>query len=1405
MYNPTATYRIQFHKGYPFDVFEKTLDYFKELGVSTIYASPIFAAVPGSGHGYDVINPLLINPELGSEEAFRRISKKRQGLSLGWIQDIVPNHMAFDPRNPWIEDVLEKGPQSEFASFFDITWNNAVYEGRLMVPVLGQSPEEAIQKRELKLSYENNRFVLKYYDAAYPVHPRTYETILRASGGAQAILQLLQQMEGIHQTEDKKAFAAQWHEFLLQLAGIMKNKIVRRYIDETLQELADKPERLLAIVQDQSYRLCHWRETDGQINYRRFFTVNGLICLNIQNVDVLQSHHETIFSLVDEGLFQGLRIDHIDGLYDPLAYLTALRQRTGSQTYVLVEKILGPQEFLPAAWPVQGNTGYDFLALVNNLLTYAKSEEVLTEFYYTLVREHRSIPQQVREKKAYLLYHHMGGELENLYRLLLESDLVTTADYAAFRTEDIKTAIAEFLVHCPVYRYYANALPFRPEEAEALQAVFSAARSSRPDLGGAFDLLQAVWFQRAEAGDEAYNSRALHFFRRCMQISGPLMAKGVEDTLMYTYNRFIGHNEVGDAPDAFGISPTAFHQVMAERQKRWPYSLNATSTHDTKRGEDVRARLNVITELSDDWLKAVRKWQKENAALKQNGAPDANDEYFIYQTLAGTFPLTAEEEKDYPERLGEYLRKALREAKTHSDWIAPDETYEGAAIRFAHHLLDKNKVFWKSFRPFLQKISDFGIINALVQTLLKFTCPGVPDVYQGCELWDLSFVDPDNRRPVDFEQRLERLKALGEKEQAADFRQSLWQERSDGSIKLWLTRILFRLRQKEPELFTAGAYLPLATTGVYREHVFAFARQAGRRCYVIALPLHVAALSERQGRSWPDLDWEDTQILLPDGMESEWEEVFTGEKQELVKQQQVRAIWKELPFALLRGKAEKNARGAGVLLHITSLPSPFGIGDLGPASYAFADFLARSHQKYWQLLPLNPVEEGQGNSPYSSISSRAGNFLLISPEWLEKTGLLSPHDLSSCYLPQEGRADYQEAGRIKNELLGTAYRNFREGPSGSLREEYRQFKKKEKSWLEDFALYVLLKEKNEGRPWYEWEDRYKDREATALQALREGEMEEMEKIKWIQFIFFKQWQELKAYCNSLDIELIGDLPIYVSYDSTDVWSHRDLFALDPNGERTGIAGVPPDAFSEDGQLWGMPVYRWDILKDQDYAWWIDRLEKNRELFDLVRLDHFRAFAEYWEVPAGETTARQGVWKTGPGAHFFETVKARFGELPFVAEDLGDINEDVTALRDTFALAGMKVLQFAFDENMPRSDYIPHNYGKNFIVYTGTHDNNTSRGWYRKDISNETRTRLQQYAAAPLGEEEVSDALCRMAYASVANTVILPLQDILGLDETARMNVPASLQHNWAWRLLPGQITTAAGDKLREWTWLFNRE
>lgn len=690
--NPVSTYRIQLNKDFTFLHLEKIIPYLYKLGVRTIYASPIFEATPGSTHGYDGTDPNKINPEIGTEQQLLRISEELKKRNMYWLQDIVPNHLAFHENNKWLMDVLEKGKSSEFAHYFDIIWDHPDFNGRLMVPFPGSELEK----------------------------------ILRAKS----------------------------------------------------------PE-------EKNYVITPWQDTDRKINYRRFFLVNALICTNIQDGKVFTNYHSLIKKLSDSKVFNGLRVDHVDGLYDPAKYLNDLRKLAGESSYIVVEKILEPGENMPEDWPVQGNSGYDFLGMVNNIFTDRGAEFELTALYYDITKDIKSVETQVKEKKAFILHNYMCGELDNLTRLYKEMGLA-----GDLNNNGIRNLIADYLISCPVYRYYGDDVPLMERD-------------------------------KGKTG-----KGVKRFYTRCMQFTGPLMAKGVEDTLMYTYNRFIGHNEVGDSSEFFGYSVQQFHSLMMYRSDHWRYSLNGTSTHDTKRGEDVRARLNALTCFSDEWSAQVKTWMDENKNAKTNGWPDNNDEYLIYQTLVGSYPGP---EENYSNRLKEYLQKALREAKVHSNWAEPDEEYEQACINFTQKILEENSAFKKTFLPFYEKISYYGMFNSLGQLILKFTCPGIPDIYQGTELWDLSLVDPDNRRAVDYDLRMKIL----EQEQPLDKLINTYQS---GEVKMALLRQLLQIRNQYTELLTEGEYVPIYISGKYNNHVLAFMRKHDRSAIIVIVPVTYALI-----------------------------------------------------------------------------------------------------------------------------------------------------------------------------------------------------------------------------------------------------------------------------------------------------------------------------------------------------------------------------------------------------------------------------------------------------------------------------------------------------------------------------------------------------------------------------------
>lgn len=1350
---PFSTYRIQLHRGFNFGDLEKQVGYFADLGIGTLYVSPVFKAVPGSVHGYDGTDPALINPELGTLKQLLALNKVLKSLDITWLQDIVPNHMAFHPGNAWLMDVFRHGNASAYRNHFDTSLSSSFMKGKLMVPVLKQNLTESIVAGDVRLSLRRRQLYLTCADMHFPVCPSSFPFSLPVTPAEEADA---------------------------------KKKI--RHIN------AD-PSRLSEIIAVQHYEPCQWDEPDRRINFRRFFTVNNLICLNVQNRQVFADVHALIKKLADQSVFDGLRIDHIDGLYNPGEYLRNLRKLCGPDIYIIAEKILERDEKLPRDWPVQGTTGYDFLSLSNNLFTNPESERILTRYYEKKTGVKASLKQQQIEKKALILSRYMQGEVRNLYRYLLELELCPVK--TKIPGDKIREAISAFLVYFPVYRLYEESFPMREKAYKVIRSTWKAIRKDGYADPEATALTREI-FRKAQYGkDPGFSRRAMCFFLRCMQFTGPLMAKGVEDTLMYIYGRLIGRNDVGDHPANFGLEPAGFHKAMKRRQEKWPLTLNATSTHDTKRGEDARARFQVISAIPDRWIQHIAHWEK----LQQHyhgELPHPDDIYFIYQAITGSYPMPGQPGDDFEGRLHIYLEKYLREGKQRSDWTNIDTVYEDTVKAFASFLLDKNSGFYAPFTEFLKEIADFGIINSLAQLILKFTSPGIPDLYQGSELWDLSFVDPDNRRPVNYSLRRAYLEEIdGYPPESA--LPVLWTDRYTGKIKLWLVRVLLRLRKEAKALFINGGYTGLEAEGTYRRHILAFARKYRDEWVVTVLPLYLAAVKGMQPDLINGFDWKDTHVLLPVRENIKWHNVITNREGE-GREVRLNDIFGELPMAILQFTEPPKARTAGVLAHLTSLPSRFGIGDMGQEAFLFADRLRAAGQYWWQMLPSGPVSEGQLYSPYSTLSAMAGNPLLISPEILASEGLLGEDELKSHMLAVTGKIDYKAVVSHKNALLETAFSR-----DGSDRHSpFRAFCREQKHWLFDYALFSVLRKEHGDQPWHTWETAYKLRKQDALKKFAAQHTFSIELEQWKQYQFYRQWDKLKTYCHRRGIGILGDIPIYVSYDSADVWANPHLFSLNDDRSLRGVAGVPPDYFNSQGQLWGMPVFNWTAHKKEGYRWWIRRISLNRHLFDKIRLDHFRAFASYWEVPAAEKTAIRGVWKPGPGKELFDRLTDVFGTLPFLAEDLGEVDDAVHGLRKICGLPGMKVLQFAFGGDPALSPHAPHHHEKDFFVYTGTHDNNTTLGWFRKELDKRSRKRLSRYSGADVNEDNLRDVMIRMAYGSVAQTAIIPIQDVLGLDEHSRMNMPGTTAGNWTWRMRSGAFSREIAGQLLQYVRLYDR-
>jgi len=1393
-YNPISTYRIQFSKEFTFNDLNKNIDYLHQLGIKTIYASPIFQAQPGSAHGYDVANPHKLNPELGSLEDFERLQTKLKQKGIGWVQDIVPNHMAFSEHNPWIVDLFERGAHSSYYNYFDILWKHPdpSLPGKVMYPILGSLLDQAVLNHEINLQYHNKSFVLAYFDKRIPLDVMSYNNILKALPADELPAALDALTRKMFKTLTQINSWGQLKEELYQLYS--DNPDIQKYIDNCLKAINCNTQKLVNIIDIQVFSPTYWKASRKLINYRRFFTINHLISLNMQSSTVFNDYHAYVFDLIKQGYFQGLRIDHIDGLLEPGEYLAKLRQHVGKETYMVVEKILEKDENPEITWPIEGTTGYDFLALVNNLLTYENSENYFNESYGKIRKgKQRAFQDQVYNKKKFILHEHMAGDLDNLFSLFKK---LTEDIPHKFKEEKLQQAVTEFLLACPVYRIYKHGETFTHTQLNLLKKTFDHAEKRNPKLKKPLRFLKAMFIDPNHYF-EAHRLEIDSFFNRCMQYTGPLMAKGVEDTAFYTFNRHVAHNEVGDSPSYFGLTTKEFHSEMVKAQQNWPLRMNTTSTHDTKRGEDARARLNVLADIPEEWFEKVAHWRELNKHLKtfdkDRIIPTANDEFFIYQSIVGSLPMHGQPDESFKLRLNEYLVKVLREAKAESSWADPDETYEQYTLSFAQKILDEKHGFLADLQSFHKKINQHSINNALVQVILKLTCPGVPDIYQGCETWNFSFVDPDNRRPVDYQWLQQTIGQLSQQNP-----NKLLKNPEDGQVKVWLTHTLLQLRNTHPMLFQHGEYIPLEVKGKYKSHVMAFARHYREKWLLVIVPLHLAYLQNKKGISeWQNINWKNTRIVLPNAMPERLIALAdNAEAKKAKKSMNVQGLFQKWPFAVFTGDKLPTDKQAGILTHITSLPGKYPSGGFGKEAYRFVDFLEASLQQYWQILPFNQTTEETAFSPYSSVSAFAGNTLFIDPDELVQYHLLSPDDIKYQNMPI-GMADFKATKAIKLPMLEKAYKQFVLQENHPFWESYHEFCRDEAYWLDDYALFMALRESFNHATWNNWPEQYRLRDKEALEQYAKDNHEAVEKEKFYQFLFHYQWKKIKTYANNKGIQLYGDIPIYVSYNSADVWANPSYFKLDDKGQMTHVAGVPPDYFNEDGQYWGMPIFNWVRLKNDNYQWWTDRLKKNLEMVDLLRIDHFRAFSNYWEIPFNAPTAKQGTWVDGPKDDFFMAMQKHFPDMPFVAEDLGDVDQAVYDLRDRYKLPGMSVLQFGFGSDYKKSVHAPHNHTYNSVVYTGTHDNNTTLGWYQKETNKAILKKLKRNIAGKPKEKNIHEVLTNLAYASPAKLCIVPMQDILGEDGKQRMNKPSTETGNWVYRVKEGDINQDLAKNLQK--------
>lgn len=869
---PRATYRLQFNRELTFAGAAALAPYLADLGISHLYASPWLRARAGSEHGYDIIDHAAFNPELGGDAGFETLHAALKANGIGQLLDFVPNHMGIaQADNAWWLDVLEWGRASPHAEWFDIDWMPAdrALRNKVLLPFLGDHYGAVLERGELEPRFDaaSGTFSVWYFEHRFPLAPHSYAEFFRTAardgeaGANDAMAALVDAAKRLRIRPGTVRGSAQIRREADALkAHLAGDHSLHEALHRAAAALGASPEQpanaapLHRLLERQAYQLAYWRVAADEINYRRFFDINGLAALRVENPQVFARIHALVARLLEDGKLDGLRIDHLDGLFDPAQYCRRLRRLVRRPFYLVVEKILARHERLRADWSIEGTTGYDFLNQVNGLLIDPRSERVLTRAYERFVGESRDFDQIAYASKKQIIRNRLSGELHVLARQLhrLAQRHPRTRDYTL---QGLTQALEEVVAAFPVYRTYVDARGANADDRRDIAwAVAQARKRWRGSGGEVFAFLESAL--TADLGREAGygRRRVLRFAMQFQQYTSPVMAKGFEDTALYRYHRLAALDEVGSDPRLFGLSVAAFHRANQDRVRNWPQAMLATATHDTKRGEDVRARLAALTEVAPDWAGAVRHWARLNRAWKQpvndRLAPESNDEYLLYQTLIGAWPADLLQEawddaltSEFVARIQAYMTKALREGKTASSWSDPDQAYEEAMSHFIARILDRNSghLFLGAFLPLQRRVAELGVHKSLVQLALKLTCPGVPDIYQGCELWDFSLVDPDNRRAVDFASRsrmLARVQAWDALEPAQQTRQlAAWREHwQDGAIKLHVLRRLLRLRAMRPLLFSAGAYRPLDVADTAGDGAVAFERaHDGERMMVAAI------------------------------------------------------------------------------------------------------------------------------------------------------------------------------------------------------------------------------------------------------------------------------------------------------------------------------------------------------------------------------------------------------------------------------------------------------------------------------------------------------------------------------------------------------------------------------------------
>ncbi len=924
-----ATYRLQFNKDFTFQDATKIVDYLADLGITHVYASPILTARRGSTHGYDVTDPTRLNPELGTESDFNAFREKLRDRGMGLILDIVPNHMSASSENSWWMDVLENGPESAYASYFDIDWRppSRILEGKVLLPVLGRPFGEALEHLELKPIVLEGKFFIQYFDSLFPLAPATYQFILRRrlnelrealgehspsfqeySGIAAAAAALT---DDSTTTRDAGADRRQRFESLRQrLRQLMaQDPKISEFVAQNLSGLQGQAKdpssfsSLETILAQQHYLLAYWQNVNEEINYRRFFTINDLVGQRMQDPLVFEATHALIFRMIEQSSLDGLRIDHIDGLRDPLGYLRQLTERvatadthavpTGespasngaaaSALPIFVEKILARGEHLPGGWPVAGTTGYDFVNALNAFFVDPKGANQIEKIYSRFIGKEIAYDDLLYQKKKLVMSILLGVEIRaagQQFQMLARNDRYARE----IPRLELNQVLIEVTAQLSVYRTYISNLDVAEEDKRRIEQAIERARRKAPQLSApGFDFLRDVLLllNRPHLLPGQREAR-LAFVMRWQQFTGPIMAKAFEDTFLYVFNPLISLNEVGGDPRPSTAPAADFPAYVKTRQRDWPHAMNASTTHDTKRGEDVRARINVLSEMPAIWQKHLDRWSKLNAQHRKmidgQPVPDRNEEIFLYETLAGAWPFDGDR-ASFIDRLKAYAIKATREAMVHTRWTRPNLRHEQALERFISSVLKpgtKNK-FVSDFAEFQKRIAFYGMANGLAQALIKVASPGVPDFYQGSDLWDFRLVDPDNRQPVDFEVRkavLTKLRALDESPTPTYIEVAKgWR---DGGIKLYVIWKALQQRAQHPELYSDGEFLTLDARGKRAEHVTAFARRLQKSCAVIVVPRWLARAGFPLPPQGTGQFWGDTAVQIPKAAPTQWKNVFTN-------------------------------------------------------------------------------------------------------------------------------------------------------------------------------------------------------------------------------------------------------------------------------------------------------------------------------------------------------------------------------------------------------------------------------------------------------------------------------------------------------------------------------------------------